>query len=438
MAGLAERRGPTADSFWTWREVMYRFLDRVSPEDVEAIAAFAYLEMLESGFTTVGEFHYLHHDVDGRPYADVGEMAARIATAAAETRIGLTLLPSFYAYGGFGAAAPARANGDFSTIRSGFSDWWSARAPSSRPCRQRVSASPRIRCARSLRTRCGLYARPAPRVRSISMPANRPGRSRRALRRSAAVPCSGSWTMRDRSPLVRDPRHPHHRGGATRAGGIGSSRRPLSAHRGIARRRHLRRRRLCGGRRADSASEPIPIFRSMRRPSCGSWSMDNDFRAGHAMCSLCRRANRPGAGSSTARLPAGRRRAAPDRRARVGRRADIVLLDAGHPDLASRHGDQWLDAWIFVAGRTAVSTVVIGGEIVVEAGRHRSGRQSRPATGGSSVLSRDRDPFGSDASRPAATATAAAPMISSCARSSSSAAYRSSSALRIRGTPRGG
>jgi len=107
MAGLAERRGPTDDSFWTWREVMYHFLQHLSPDDVEAIAAFAYLEMMEAGFTTVGEFHYLHHDVDGRPYANPGEMAERIAAASAQTRIGLTLLPSFYAYGGFGGAAPA-------------------------------------------------------------------------------------------------------------------------------------------------------------------------------------------------------------------------------------------------------------------------------------------------------------------------------------------
>ena len=97
MAALAERRGPQSDSFWTWREVMYRFLGRLTPDDVEAIAAFAYMEMLEAGFTTVGEFHYLHHDIDGRPYADLGEMAARIAAASAATRIALTLLPSFYA-----------------------------------------------------------------------------------------------------------------------------------------------------------------------------------------------------------------------------------------------------------------------------------------------------------------------------------------------------
>src|ERR1044072_2298725 len=82
MAGLAEARGPASDTFWTWRQVMYRFLGTLTPEDVEAIAAFAYMEMLEAGFTSVGEFHYLHHDVDGRPYTDLGELAARIGAAA--------------------------------------------------------------------------------------------------------------------------------------------------------------------------------------------------------------------------------------------------------------------------------------------------------------------------------------------------------------------
>src|SRR5262245_53359809 len=113
MAGLGERRGLTTDSFWTWREVMYRFLARLTPDDVEAIAAFAYMEMLEAGFTSVGEFHYLHHDIDGRAYADLGEMAARIAAAAAQTGIGLTLLPSFYAYGGFGGAPPTEGQRRF-------------------------------------------------------------------------------------------------------------------------------------------------------------------------------------------------------------------------------------------------------------------------------------------------------------------------------------
>jgi len=113
MAGLAEIKGPADDSFWSWRDVMYRFLYRLSPDHVEAITALAYVEMLESGFTRVGEFHYLHHDPSGAPYADRGEMASRIAAAARDTGIGLTLLPVFYAHADFGGAPPLDAQRRF-------------------------------------------------------------------------------------------------------------------------------------------------------------------------------------------------------------------------------------------------------------------------------------------------------------------------------------
>ncbi|QRE72748.1 formimidoylglutamate deiminase [Methylobacterium aquaticum] len=106
MAGLAERRGPSSDTFWTWRETMYRFALRMSPDEAEAVAAQAYLEMLESGFTRVGEFHYLHHGPDGRPYGNVAEMAERIAAAASLTGLRLSLLPVLYRWSNFGGAAP--------------------------------------------------------------------------------------------------------------------------------------------------------------------------------------------------------------------------------------------------------------------------------------------------------------------------------------------
>ena len=104
MAGLSERRGPGTDSFWSWRDVMYRFLDRLDPDAVEAIAAMVQVEMLEAGFTAVGEFHYLHHTPDGTPHDDPGEMAARICAAATTTGIALTLLPVFYRWSGFNRA----------------------------------------------------------------------------------------------------------------------------------------------------------------------------------------------------------------------------------------------------------------------------------------------------------------------------------------------
>lgn len=113
MAGLAEHRAPMADhdgreeSFWTWREVMYRFLERLTPEDVEAIAAQLFVEMLESGFTSVGEFHYLHHAPDGTRYGDACEMSRRIIEASRATSIGLTHLPVFYRNGDWGAEPSA-------------------------------------------------------------------------------------------------------------------------------------------------------------------------------------------------------------------------------------------------------------------------------------------------------------------------------------------
>ena len=101
MAGLSEQRGETGqDSFWTWRQLMYRFLDNLTPEDVEAIAALVQMEMLESGFAAIGEFHYLHHQPGGTPYADISEMSQRICAAATQTGIGMTLLPVLYQQGG--------------------------------------------------------------------------------------------------------------------------------------------------------------------------------------------------------------------------------------------------------------------------------------------------------------------------------------------------
>jgi formimidoylglutamate deiminase len=107
MAGLAERLEPGEASFWSWRQLMYRFLERLTPEDVEAIAAQLYVEMLEAGYTAIGEFHYLHHDADGRPYDDPAAMSAAILEAQRKSGIGLTLLPVLYTSGGFGAGPDA-------------------------------------------------------------------------------------------------------------------------------------------------------------------------------------------------------------------------------------------------------------------------------------------------------------------------------------------
>ncbi|MBC2835242.1 formimidoylglutamate deiminase [Gemmobacter straminiformis] len=126
MAGLTERRGATADSFWTWRDLMYRFLDRLTPEDVEAIAAQVMVEMAEAGYAGVAEFHYLHHRPNGAPYADLAEMAGRIAAAAEATGLGLTLLPVLYQQGGLDGRALGAGQLRFGNDPERFGKLWQA------------------------------------------------------------------------------------------------------------------------------------------------------------------------------------------------------------------------------------------------------------------------------------------------------------------------
>src|SRR5258708_5666211 len=129
MAGLTERRGSDADSFWTWREAMYRFVERLSPDDLEAIAAFAYMEMLEAGFTSVAEFHYLHPQPDGRPYDNVAEMSERIVAAGETAGIGLTLLPVLYRQSGFLGKPPTPAQRRFVCDRDVYARLMETRVP---------------------------------------------------------------------------------------------------------------------------------------------------------------------------------------------------------------------------------------------------------------------------------------------------------------------
>ena len=122
MAGLAERSGPAGDDFWSWREVMYRFLDRLGPAQIEAIAAELYLEMVKAGYTAVAEFHYLHNDSRGAAYANPAELSERIIAAAAQAGIRLTLLPVLYQTGNFGGAPPTAGQRRFVKTSEAFID----------------------------------------------------------------------------------------------------------------------------------------------------------------------------------------------------------------------------------------------------------------------------------------------------------------------------
>lgn len=124
MAGLAEIVGDPRDSFWSWREQMYALVGRLDPDQVEAIAAHLYVEMLKAGYTCVGEFHYLHHDPDGRPYDNPSEMADCVLAAAERTGIAVTLLPVLYSHGGFGGQPPGPGQRRFLHDTEGYGALW--------------------------------------------------------------------------------------------------------------------------------------------------------------------------------------------------------------------------------------------------------------------------------------------------------------------------
>ena len=106
FAGFSEQGSEGKDSFWTWRSIMYKFLEQLSSEDAEVIATQLYIEMLKMGYTRVAEFHYLHHDINGENHANLSAMAQAIFSAAKQSGIGLTLLPVLYRFSGFGAQLP--------------------------------------------------------------------------------------------------------------------------------------------------------------------------------------------------------------------------------------------------------------------------------------------------------------------------------------------
>ncbi|MGJ8564722.1 MAG: formimidoylglutamate deiminase [Alphaproteobacteria bacterium] len=123
MAGMTEHRGKNpADNFWAWRKLMYRFLDHLTPDDIEAITAFVQMEMLEAGYGTSVEFHYLHHQADGTPYDNIAELAERIMAAAQISGMGLTLLPVLYEQGGCDGRALGAGQVRFGNTLGTFSD----------------------------------------------------------------------------------------------------------------------------------------------------------------------------------------------------------------------------------------------------------------------------------------------------------------------------
>lgn len=114
MAGLAEVAVDNqADSFWSWRDKMYGMMDKLTPDHLQSIAQYLYIEMLKAGYTSVAEFHYVHHDQQGHAYDDLAEMAKQVSNAATNAGIGLTIVPALYSWAGFGEQTPVHGQRRF-------------------------------------------------------------------------------------------------------------------------------------------------------------------------------------------------------------------------------------------------------------------------------------------------------------------------------------
>ncbi|GAC1404425.1 MAG: formimidoylglutamate deiminase [Candidatus Velthaea sp.] len=142
FAGRAERSSGERDSFWTWRRAMYALAARITPDQLAAIAAQLYVDMLEAGYTAVGEFHYLHHDAGGVPFATRSEMAQQLLYAADETGIGMTLLPVFYRWSGFREQPPRPEQARFINDLDGFMRLFDELAPLCRTPNRRLGIAP--------------------------------------------------------------------------------------------------------------------------------------------------------------------------------------------------------------------------------------------------------------------------------------------------------
>ena len=113
MAGMAEVNLNPNDSFWSWRDLMYRIVGKLNPDDIEVIATQLYIDMLKGGYTQVGEFQYLFNDFDGGSYANKCEVSEKLVSAANTANIGITLLPTLYSHSGFGGQAPTEGQNRF-------------------------------------------------------------------------------------------------------------------------------------------------------------------------------------------------------------------------------------------------------------------------------------------------------------------------------------
>ena len=382
MAGLAERRENPDDTFWSWREVMYAFAGRVGPDDLRAIAAQLYVEMLEAGYTQVCEFHYLHHQPDGTPYADPAAMSLALVEAARETGIGLTLLPTLYMTGGFDGRALSPRQQRFRHDVDGF-----------------LRLVERLRAFETPRFNVGIALH--------SLRAVQPDAMRAVLAGIAALPPSPAQRAASTMPV-----HIHV---AEQIGEVEDclairnarpvewlldnapvDRRWCLVHATHLEEREMRRLAasgavagLCPTPEANLGDGLVPLKAYLDAGGALGIGSDSHISVspveelrwleyGQRLVTRHRNVSASTATPSTGELLFARALAGGAQAAgggigafEPGRRADFVVLDDDAALFAGRDPAQLIDTWLFAGNVNLVRDVFVGGERVVEGGRHR-------------------------------------------------------------------
>jgi formimidoylglutamate deiminase len=377
MAGLTESRGQQDDSFWTWRDLMYRFVDHITPEDLMAIASQAYVEMLEAGFTSVAEFHYLHHAPDRRPFDNIAEMSLAVLEAAEQSGIGMTLLPVFYESSGFGETVPGEAQARFANTPQMYGELLeSANKAADRLPDAVVGIAPH-----SLRA-----VTPDGLAEVLGLAPNGPVHIHIAEQQREVDDCiawSGArpveWLF-DHAPV--DARwcliHATHMTEAET--------RNLATSGAVA--------GLCPITEANLGDGIFSAVEFLANDGHIAIGSDSDIYISVAeelrLLEYSQRLRDQGRnrlaqpGGSTGRnlydkALAGGTRASGRAVGRIepGCRADIVSLDENHPSLVARKDDLWLDSWIFAGDNSSVADVWVGGRHMVRSGQHATHQMSQ-------------------------------------------------------------
>jgi formimidoylglutamate deiminase len=372
MAGLAERQSNTDDSFWTWREVMYAFAGRIGPDDLQAIAAQLYVEMLKAGYTQVCEFHYLHHQPDGTPYDDPAAMSLALIEAAGEAGIGLTLLPTLYMTGGFDGRPLSERQRRFGHDVDGY-----------------LRLLERLRGEESQRVRLGIALHSLRAVPEVAMRdvlasgfaracpihihvAEQIGEVQDCLQiRNARpvewlldrAPVDSRWCLVHATHLTENETRCLAASGAvaglcpTTEANLGDGLFPLKAYLdaggriGIGSDSHI----------SVSAVEELRWLEYGQRLITRHRNVSASRASPHTGDTLLRLALAGGAQAAGVGIGA----------LRPGARADFIVLDDESPLLAGRDAADAIDTWIFAGNANLVRDVVVAGEPVVRDFRHR-------------------------------------------------------------------